>query len=55
MEHEGLKRSLEFLVNIKKLVVSVMVTDRHTQIKKYLRTKWGGIKHWFDCWHVAKG
>lgn len=32
-----------------------LITDRHSQIKKYLRTCHPGISHLYDCWHVAKG
>ncbi|XP_064643195.1 uncharacterized protein LOC135497319 isoform X1 [Lineus longissimus] len=55
MELEGLKRSMALLVTEKKLAIAEMVTDRHSQIKKYLRDKWPGVQHWFDCWHIAKG
>ncbi|XP_064630855.1 uncharacterized protein LOC135497260 isoform X2 [Lineus longissimus] len=55
MELEGLKRSMALLVTEKKLAIAEIVTDRHSQIKKYLRDKWPGVQHWFDCWHIAKG
>ncbi|XP_064632070.1 uncharacterized protein LOC135490670 isoform X2 [Lineus longissimus] len=55
MDLEGLKRSMALLVTEKKLAIAEMVTDRHSQIKKYLRDKWPGVQHWFDCWHIAKG
>ncbi|XP_077507375.1 uncharacterized protein LOC144117722 [Amblyomma americanum] len=54
MELEGLKQGLAFLesANIK---VAVLVTDRHTQIKCFLRNNKAAITHEFDVWHMAKG
>lgn len=54
MELEGLKRGLEDLKS-KKLRVKALITDRHTQIRKWLRENHKSIKHFFDIWHVAKG
>ena len=54
MEKEGLARVLEFLGSYG-LEVDELVTDRHTQINKWLRENHAGIKHYFDVWHVAKG
>ncbi|XP_046339478.2 uncharacterized protein LOC124120650 isoform X2 [Haliotis rufescens] len=54
MELEGLKRGLAFL-QAARVDVSDIITDRHTQIKAYLRKEEAGIHHWFDVWHVAKG
>ncbi|XP_076030481.1 uncharacterized protein LOC143018787 [Oratosquilla oratoria] len=55
MEYEGLNRSLNFLVNVRNVIVGALVTGLHSQIKKYRKTKWADIKHWFYCWHVVKG
>lgn len=55
MEKEGLVRSMDFLIKKNKIKVKAMVTDRHSQIKKYMKSTWKGIQHWFDVWHVAKG
>ncbi|XP_041364322.1 uncharacterized protein LOC121379739, partial [Gigantopelta aegis] len=54
MELEGLKRSLE---HIKKFGCHALelVTDRHVQVKKYMREKEGQTRHYFDVWHMAKG
>lgn len=52
-ELEGLKRSLDTL-RANGCVVSVLVTDRHPQIKCFMKRSHGDIKHVFDCWHVAK-
>lgn len=37
------------------VVISDLVTDRHPQIKAYIRKERNDINHWFDVWHVAKG
>lgn len=54
MEKEGLHRSIEFLKG-RRLDIAVLVTDRHTQINKWIREEHPNIKHYFDVWHVAKG
>ena len=54
MEKEGLVRVLKFLED-HGLQVEVLVTDRHTQISKWMRENRSEIKHYFDVWHVAKG
>ena len=45
-----LDRLLEEGVKIK-----VISTDRHTQIRKYLKDHRDSIKHEVDLWHVIKG
>ena len=54
MEIEGFKRGMQFLeqqnMNIKRII-----TDRHVQVKKYMREQHPDIEHRFDVWHVAKG
>ncbi|CAG2243279.1 unnamed protein product [Mytilus edulis] len=54
MEKEGLQRSVEFFKhhNIK---IKTLVTDRHVQIKKWVRENMEDTTHAFDVWHVAKG
>ena len=54
MEKEGLVRVLKFLED-HGLRVEVLVTDRHTQISKWVQENRPEIKHYFDVWHVAKG
>lgn len=54
MELEGLKRCLAFLSS-EDVTVSHLITDRHSQVKKYLKDKHPEIIHMFDVWHVAKG
>ena len=55
MEREGLQRVLDFLQQQHKLIVDILVTDRHRQINKWLRENHPEITHSFDVWHVAKG
>ena len=31
-----------------------LVTDRHASIAKFVTEKCPQIKHYYDCWHVAK-
>ena len=54
MELEGLKRSLVVLKE-KGVEVTNVVTDRHVQVKKYMREEHPDIEHEYDCWHVVKG
>ncbi|XP_053389672.1 uncharacterized protein LOC128552654 [Mercenaria mercenaria] len=54
MELEGLKRCLRYMSDVG-IRVSHLVTDRHVQVKKYMREEQPTITHWFDVWHVAKG
>lgn len=54
MELEGLKRALHHLQE-EGMTISDLVTDRHSQVKKFMRTECPSINHWFDVWHVAKG
>lgn len=54
MEKEGLARSVEFL-NSNDLHLDTIVTDRHVQIRKWVRENMGDTKHCVDVWHVAKG
>ncbi|XP_077092453.1 uncharacterized protein LOC143744676 [Siphateles boraxobius] len=51
MEKEGLKRCLDKLES-SGLVVDYIVTDRHPQIKKYLRER--NITQYYDVWHFEK-
>ncbi|XP_077484199.1 uncharacterized protein LOC144094158 [Amblyomma americanum] len=54
MELEGLKQGLAFLES-ESIKVAVLVTDRHTQIKCFLRNNKAAIAHELDVWHMAKG
>ena len=51
MEKGGLKRVLGFLKEME-VHVSVLVTDRHKQINKWLRDNHSEIKHYYDVWHI---
>ncbi|XP_074649011.1 uncharacterized protein LOC141904327 [Tubulanus polymorphus] len=54
MELEGFERCMAFLKE-NKLGVKDITTDRHVQIKKYLRQKMTNVTHFFDAWHISKG
>lgn len=54
MEKEGLERCLQFLTE-DGLSINTLITDRHVQIRKYMRERWPAIKHMLDGWHVGKG
>ena len=54
MEKEGLHRAMKFL-HQQNLPISVIVTDRHKQINKWLRESHPEFTHYYDVWHVAKG
>lgn len=54
MELEGLIQCLK-KVEEEGVVTSDLVTDRHSQIKAYMKKERTDINHWFDVWHVAKG
>lgn len=54
MELEGLKRCLAKL-ETEEIEVSHLVTDRHSQVKAYMKREQPQIVHMFDVWHVAKG
>ena len=54
MEKEGLARSLTFLTG-EGLSINTLITDRHVQIRKYMRERWPGVKHRLDGWHAGKG
>lgn len=51
MDMEGLWRFLQKLEE-EDVVLSDFVTDRHPQIKAYMKKERTDINHWFDVWHV---
>ena len=53
MELEGIQRIIQ-LFDRSQVKVRALVTDRHRQIAAWLRKNWQGVKHYFDCWHIAK-
>ncbi len=50
MEKEGLVRGIKFMT----LSIGLLVTDRHRQIEKWLKSDQPDITHKYDVWHVAK-
>ena len=54
MELHGLK---ELIGRLKDNLITVnsLTTDRHTQVRKYMRKEEPKISHQFDIWHVSKG
>lgn len=52
MELEGFKRSVSFLQE-SNMEIDVIATDRHTQIRKYIRESLSTVFHQFDVWHMA--
>ncbi len=54
MEKEGLIRAIDYLKG-NDFSVSTLVTDRHPQVRKWMREEMKTTKHYYDIWHVAKG
>ncbi|KAK7879222.1 hypothetical protein WMY93_033994, partial [Mugilogobius chulae] len=52
MEKEGLRRSLDLLQD-NNINLDYIVTDRHTQVKTFLRGR--NITQYYDVWHMEKG
>jgi len=53
MELHGLKKVLQRL-NDNGISVNSLTTDRHKQVRKYLRTEKKEVTHQFDIWHFGK-
>ena len=53
MEKYGFKKVLKEMKD-EQIKVSQLTTDRHIQIKKYLREEETEINHQFDVWHFGK-
>ena len=53
MELEGLKRTL-YTLSRGGITYQVLVTDRHGQVRKFMRTEQKNTRHYFDVFHVAK-
>ena len=54
MEKEGLMRGVKELEQ-HGLMIGTLVTDRHSQIAKWIRDSMSTTKHFYDVWHLAKG
>ena len=54
MELERLKGCLQY-IDSNAISYNVLVTDRHSQIQKFIRTEKQEKTHHFDVFHVAKG
>ncbi|XP_070532871.1 uncharacterized protein [Ptychodera flava] len=54
MEKEGLIRSLADLEG-EGFTIGTIVTDRHVQIRKWLRENMPNVEHLSAVWHIAKG
>ena len=53
MELEGLVRVVKKLQGFG-LEIGTLITDRHTQITKWVREELPNTIHYYDVWHVAK-
>ena len=53
MEKEGLLRAVNKLQQGFK--VDTLVTDRHSQISKWVGENLPETNHCYDIWHIAKG
>jgi hypothetical protein len=53
MEKEGLVRAIDRVYD-EGLKISTLITDRHSQISKWIRETHPEIDHRYDVWHVAK-
>ena len=51
MEFEGFKRSMDILKS-RNIPISMLITDRHTQIAKHVKENCPSITHYFDVWHL---
>ena len=53
MELGGLKRTL-YTLSRGGITYQVLVTDRHGQARKFMRTEQKNTRHYFDVFHVTK-
>jgi len=53
MEKVGLQILLDRFSNLK-IPMTSLTTDRHTQIRAFMRDYHSSISHQFDVWHFAK-
>ena len=55
MEKHGLIKCVESISDKSGLQIQTLVTDRHSQIIKFVRKNMEETEHVFDVWHVSKG
>ena len=53
MEKEGLTKALNF-VSANYVEVKTLITDRHSQISKFIGKQYPTIEHHYDVWHIYK-
>ena len=53
MELHGFKRCIAQLQN-HGIEINQVITDRHVQMKKYIKENMPSVRHSFDVWHVVK-
>ena len=53
IEKKGFIKTLQMFQD-ENITPTQIITDRHTQIRKYMRKKEPGINHQFDVWHFVK-
>ncbi|KAG1671219.1 THAP domain-containing protein 10 [Nymphon striatum] len=53
MEKEGFIRSINFIEHYG-LNIGTIVSDRHVQLRKWIRENRPDITHLFDIWHISK-
>ena len=53
MELEGAKRCMDKIIG-EGIPIRSFTTDRHPSIRKWMREAFPHIRHFFDCWHIAK-
>ena len=54
MELEALKRGVEWMEQMD-LELGTIITDRHVQVRAWIRDNLSDVKHYFDVWHISKG
>ncbi|KAL3842060.1 hypothetical protein ACJMK2_020125 [Sinanodonta woodiana] len=54
MELEGLKRTNDMLQE-NGIKMESIITDRHTQVTKWVKENLSDCTHYYDIWHCAKG
>ena len=53
MELDGLKQVLQRLAD-NQIAVTSLTTDRHKQVRCYMRNEMKDTTHQFDIWHVGR-